>query len=100
MPRCPNEVKIGNIVDQLRITGGFWKEQRRRHLHCVLLHSTKLKQEIEHMGNTTLEENAQIGEDTRNEDAKMKLISMTTPFYFASCLCQLGRAPHYNLDCF
>ena len=52
IPRCPNEVKKGNLIDQLRTTGGFWKEQRRRHLERSLRHSRILKQELEKMNET------------------------------------------------
>jgi hypothetical protein len=49
LPRCPNEVRIGNLIDQLQVTGGFWKEQRRRRLDCFVRHSEKLKKELEQM---------------------------------------------------
>ena len=69
MPRCPNEVKIGNMVDQLRITGRYWKEQRRRHLQCVVRHSAKLKKELDDMEKTEQEVNAQIVDDDQNKDS-------------------------------
>ena len=47
MSRCPNEVKIGNMVDELRITGGYWIEQRRRHLQRILRHSIKPQKELD-----------------------------------------------------
>ena len=45
-------MKKGNLIDQLRSTGGFWKEQRRRHLEVTLRHSWILKKELEEMNET------------------------------------------------
>ena len=45
-------MKKGNLIDQLRSTGGFWKEQRRRHIELTLRHSSILKQELEKMDET------------------------------------------------
>ena len=47
LARCPNEVRIGNLIDNLQITGGYWKEQRRRRLECFARHYVKVKKELE-----------------------------------------------------
>ena len=35
------------MIDQLRISGGFWKEQRRRRLKLLIRYSTKIKKELD-----------------------------------------------------
>ena len=67
MPRCPNEGKLGNNFNQLRITGGFWKEQRRRSLQSALRQSIKIKKELEEMEKNVLEKNEQIEEDEKED---------------------------------
>ena len=49
LANCPNEVRIGNLIDHLQVTGGFWKEQRRRRLECFVRHSEKIKKELKQM---------------------------------------------------
>jgi hypothetical protein len=49
-------VKIGNAIDQLRYSGGFWKEQRRRYLEKLLRRSSNLKKEWEQMEEFDIEE--------------------------------------------
>lgn len=57
------------MVDHLRITGGNWKEQRRRHLQSAIRQSIKIKQELEKMEKTVMQENAQIVKDYGEEDS-------------------------------
>ena len=35
------------MIDNLQVSGGYWKEQRRRHLECLIRHSSKIKKELE-----------------------------------------------------
>ena len=49
LPRCPNEVRIGNLIDHLQISGGYWTEQRHRRLEGFVRHSDKVKKELEQM---------------------------------------------------
>jgi bifunctional DNA-binding transcriptional regulator/antitoxin component of YhaV-PrlF toxin-antitoxin module len=39
----------GNLIDKLRVSGGYWKEQRRRYLKQIFLHSLRTKKELEEM---------------------------------------------------
>ena len=66
LPRCLNEVRIGNLIDQLKISGGYWKEQRRRRIECFLRHSAKQKKELDQMEADETHQSEQSGED---EDA-------------------------------
>ena len=43
------------MVDQLRISGGFWNEQRRRRLKLLLCHFTKIKKELDEMEKSDME---------------------------------------------
>ena len=70
MPRCSNEVQIGNMVDQLRISGGFCKEQRRRHIECLLRHSAKLKRELDEMKKPDMVGKDKLEQEDDNEDSK------------------------------
>ena len=56
-------MRIGNLIDHLRITGGFWKEQRRRRLECFVRHSEKIKKELEQMELADTDQNVQSDED-------------------------------------
>jgi hypothetical protein len=56
-------VKIGNLIDHLQVTGGFWKEQRRRRLECFVRHSEKLKKELEQMELEDTDQSEQADED-------------------------------------
>ena len=40
------------MIDELRYTGGFWKEQRRRHLENSLRHSWIIKKELDELNET------------------------------------------------
>jgi hypothetical protein len=40
-------VRIGNLIDNLQITGGYWKEQRHRRLESFARHYVKVKKELE-----------------------------------------------------
>ena len=42
-------MRIGNLIDHLKISGGYWKEQRRRRLESFVRHSEKIKKELEQM---------------------------------------------------
>lgn len=55
MSRCPNEVNKENLIDQLRWTGGFWKEQRRRHLERSMRHAAIIKAELDKLNETELD---------------------------------------------
>jgi hypothetical protein len=57
-------VRIGNLIDNLKITGGFWKEQRRRRLECLIRHSVKVKKKLEQME----AEDTDRSEQSDNED--------------------------------
>ena len=69
LPRCPNVVKTGNLVGQLRISGGYWKEQRRRRLESFIRQHDRIKQELDEMEKADLEENAQLEQDDENNDS-------------------------------
>ena len=69
LPCCPNVVKSGNLIDQLRISGGYWKEQRRRSLESFVRQHERIKQELEEMEQAELEENAQPEQDNENNDS-------------------------------
>jgi hypothetical protein len=49
-------VKIGNAIDQLRYSGGFWKEQRHRYLEKLLRCSSTIKKEWEKLEEFDIEE--------------------------------------------
>ena len=74
IPRCSNEVQIGNMIDHPRITGGYWKEQRRRRLECFLHHSTKIKKELDEMEKADKQEKGQLEQDCEKEDSKSEII--------------------------
>ena len=62
------------MIDHLRITGGYWKQQRRRRLECFLRHSTKIKQELDEMVKADTEEKGQLEQDDENEDSQSEII--------------------------
>jgi hypothetical protein len=57
-------VSEGNLIDQLRSSGGFWKEQRRRHLELSMRHSKIIKLELDKMNETEADK---FGEFKPNE---------------------------------
>ena len=69
MKRCPNVVKPGNLVDQLRISGGYWKELRRRCLEHFVRQHDRMKKDLEEMEQAELEENAEREKDYENNDS-------------------------------
>ena len=70
LAHCPNEVRIGNLIDHLKISGGYWKEQRRRRLESLVRHSEKIKKELENMEaeDTDTSEQTEADEDEFNID--------------------------------
>jgi hypothetical protein len=46
LDKCPNKVKEGNLIDSLKITGGFYKEIRRRYLSKQVTYLKKLEAEL------------------------------------------------------
>ena len=63
LPLCPNKVTSGNAIDQLRQSGGYWKEQRRRRLEGFLRHSVKIKDELKQMEQIEIEKLDPIGQE-------------------------------------
>ena len=63
LPCCPNKVKSGNAIDQLRQSGGYWKEQRRRRLEWLLRHSVKIKDELEEIEQSKSEKLDTLAQD-------------------------------------
>ena len=57
-------MRIWNLIDQLIIIGGFWKEQRQRRLECLIRHSVKVKTELEQME----QDDTDLSEQSKNED--------------------------------
>ena len=43
---CPNFVMEGNLIDALKLNGGFSKEIKRRHHNKVLNYAKKIKEEL------------------------------------------------------
>ena len=56
-------MRIGNLVDNLQITGGYWKEQRRRRLECFVRHSVKLQKELDLMEAEEMDQSEQSIEE-------------------------------------
>lgn len=56
-------MKCGNAIDQLRQSGGFWKEQLRRRLEGLVRHSKKIKHELKEMEQSELGEFAKHSQD-------------------------------------
>lgn len=44
--KCPNKVIKENLLDKLKITGGFSKEIRRKRIRTYILHAKKLEAEL------------------------------------------------------
>ena len=44
--KCPNKVQEGNLIDSLKITGGYYKEIRRRMITRQLTLMKKLEAEL------------------------------------------------------
>ena len=44
--KCPNMVKEGNLIDSLKITGGYYKEIRRRFITKQLSYKKKFEAEL------------------------------------------------------
>lgn len=43
---CPNEVQKENIIDQLKTTGGYYKEIKKRHIERVIRYAKRLEAEL------------------------------------------------------
>jgi len=63
LDKCPNKVKEGNLIDSLKIIGGFHKEIRRRFLSKNVTYLKKLEAELRKCDET----------DKNNEDTSVKL---------------------------
>ena len=46
LDKCPNKVKEGNLIDSLKITGGYYKEIRRRFITKQMTYLKKLELEL------------------------------------------------------
>ena len=71
----------GNLIDQLRVSGGYWKEQRRRYLKQIFRHSIRTKKELEDMEKIEpkkYEELEQFGIDDTIEEPIDELIEEPT----------------------
>jgi hypothetical protein len=61
--KCKNEIKEGNLIDTLKITGGFSKEIRHRFLSKHVVYLKKLESEL----------SASCPDDKTKEDASDKM---------------------------
>ena len=46
-PHCPNEVDPDNLIDALKVTGGYSKEIRKRQVEGLIRHAKKLKEDLQ-----------------------------------------------------
>ena len=46
---CSNKVQAGNLIDSLRITGGYSKEIKKRHYLKNIKHFKKIEMELQEM---------------------------------------------------
>ena len=46
-PHCPNEVDPDNMIDSLKVTGGYSKEISKRQVEGLIRHAKKLEEELQ-----------------------------------------------------
>ena len=72
VPYCPNEIKSGNAIDQLKESGGFSKQQKRRRLESLLRRVNKVKQELTEIEDSEMEELVPVDQDVIKNQREWK----------------------------